>query len=191
MPIANIISTINHNLISAFAALDSWFDHDEKFLSEKISADWSPAEILEHVMLANHYLLVLIEKGSLKARSRANEIVLAGVLSTYRFETATLDAIAEPGAFTWTSPSHMVPTGGKSLPEIRAELRDQLYRCLCQLDLLAQGEGILHKITMSVNDLGKLDMYQYLYFLALHVKRHNTQLEDRQYYRQLALAHFI
>jgi hypothetical protein len=30
---------------------------------------------------------------------------------------------------------------------------------------------------MNVNALGKLDVYQYIYFLALHVRRHLQQLE--------------
>jgi hypothetical protein len=191
MTLTTILSTINNHLISAFAVLDNWFDHDEKFLTEKFSAEWCPAEILEHVMLTNHYLLVLIEKGSVKARNKAGDVDLSEILNTYRFETDALDTIAKPGAFVWDAPAHMVPTGDKGLTEIRSELRDQLYRCLCQLDLLANGEGILHKITMSVNGLGKLDVYQYLYFLALHIKRHNRQIEDKKYYRQLALAHFL
>jgi hypothetical protein len=191
MTLENILSTINNHLISAFAELDHWFDQDEEFLTEKFSAEWCPAEILEHVMLTNHYLLVLVEKGSIKARNKAGAVNLSEILSTYCFETDALDTIAKPGAFVWDAPAHMVPTGEKKLTEIRRELRNQLYRCLCQLDLLAKGEGVLHKITMSVNDLGKLDVYQYLYFLALHIRRHNRQLEDKKYCRQLALAHFL
>ena len=30
---------------------------------------------------------------------------------------------------------------------------------------------------MTVNDLGKIDVYQYLYFLAQHAKRHVGQME--------------
>jgi len=30
---------------------------------------------------------------------------------------------------------------------------------------------------MNVNGLGKLDVYQFIYFLALHVRRHLQQLE--------------
>jgi hypothetical protein len=29
---------------------------------------------------------------------------------------------------------------------------------------------------MSVNNLGKLDVYQYLYFLSLHAQRHLQQM---------------
>ena len=81
----------------------------------------------------------------------------------------------------------MEPTGTKPLADVRETLRDQLYRCLCTLELLSKGQGVLHKTTMTVNNLGKLDVYQYIYFLALHVKRHVAQLKriEQEFNQQL------
>jgi hypothetical protein len=31
---------------------------------------------------------------------------------------------------------------------------------------------------MSVNNLGKLNVYEYVYFLAQHARRHLTQMQD-------------
>jgi hypothetical protein len=31
---------------------------------------------------------------------------------------------------------------------------------------------------MSVNDLGKIDLYQWLYFLAQHARRHVQQMQE-------------
>jgi hypothetical protein len=45
---------------------------------------------------------------------------------------------------------------------------------------MPNGEGILYKTTMSVNDLGKIDVYQYIYFLAQHAKRHLAQMERNE-----------
>lgn len=45
------------------------------------------------------------------------------------------------------------------------------------LGKLPHGEGVLHTVRMSVQELGKLDVYQWLYFLALHGERHNVELE--------------
>jgi hypothetical protein len=177
MSIDITISKINRELISAFAVLDSWFDRDEALLWQRSSARWCPAEILEHVMLTNHYLLMLIEKGSSKALKLAGEKDLTHEVKHYQFNSVALEAIAAPEAFTWDRPDHMEPTGTKPLAEVREELRNQLYRCLCQLDMLCQGQGIAYRISMSVNNLGKLDMYQYIYFLALHVNRHLRQLD--------------
>jgi hypothetical protein len=43
--------------------------------------------------------------------------------------------------------------------------------------LLSNGEGALYKTTMSVNSLGKIDVYEYIYFLAQHGRRHIGQME--------------
>jgi hypothetical protein len=180
MSIEITISKINRELISAFAVLDSWFDRSETMLRQRSSIRWCPAEILEHVMLTNHYLLILIEKGSSRALKLAQEKDLTHEVKHYQLDSVALEAIGEPGAFAWERPGHMEPTGTMPLAEVRTVLRNQLYRCLCQLDLLCGGQGAAYRISMSVNGLGKLDMYQYIYFLALHVKRHLRQL-DRYY----------
>ncbi len=61
--------------------------------------------------------------------------------------------------------------------QVRAALREQLHECLQCLDLLRNGEGVLCKTATSVNGIGKLDVYQYIYFLALHATRCLHQLE--------------
>jgi hypothetical protein len=179
MSIEITISKINRELISAFAVLDSWFDRDESTLCHKNTGRWSIADTLEHIMLTNHYLLMLIEKGSKKALRAAAEKDLTPLLADYKLDNPALEQVAEPGLFQWHRPDHMEPSGARPLAEVRTELRQQLYRCLCQLDLLCHGQGIAYRMTMSVNQLGKLDVYQYIYFLALHVKRHLRQLEKQ------------
>lgn len=176
MRIETAISKINCELISAFATLDSWFDHSTDLLSFQPDGKWSAEMILEHVMLTNHYLLVLIDKGSRMALAQAEA---QGVYTSddYELTFPALEVIRQPGTFTWERQEPMDPSGRKPLPDIRRELREQLYRCLCHLDNLANGEGTLYKMTMPVNDLGNLDVYQYIYFLALYARRHVTQLE--------------
>jgi hypothetical protein len=178
MNFETIISKINSELIGSFATLDGWFDRPHEMLQERSSSRWSPAEVLEHVMLTNHYLLLLIEKGSKRAIARAESCDISNMSANYVLETPSLEEVGKRGSFSWERPEHMEPTGAKSLEEIRAELRDQLYRCLHQLDHLPQGQGVAYRFTMSVNGIGKLDMYQLIYFLALHAKRHVSQLEE-------------
>lgn len=178
MSIESTISKINKALISAFAQIDSWFDEPEFILRHRLSDDsWCPAEILEHIMLTNHFLLKLIDKGSKRAISISNERDTSRELTDYNLENSLLEQVGEPGWFSWKNPAHMQPNGSKPLAEIREELRNQLYRCLCHLELLRYGQGAVYQISMSVNGLGKLDMYQYIYFVALHAKRHIIQLE--------------
>lgn len=177
MLIEKTISKINKALISAFAVIDSWFDQPEEVLKQQCDNRWSPAEILEHIMLTNHFLLKLIDKGSKRALAIADEKDITQELQYYTLENASLEEIGEAGSFIWDHPPHMAPTGLKPLNEIRETLREQLYRCMCQLELLQNGQGAAYQMTMSVNGLGKLDIYQYIYFLALHAKRHALQLD--------------
>jgi hypothetical protein len=177
MTIQHIILTIKKELISAFALLDRTFDEDEEFLSFR-SGGWSVSQILEHVALTNHYLLLLIRKGTEKAMKRAGVTELSeGMFDQYQLSTPDMEKIGIPLSFEWKNPGHMTPTGGESLQEIRARLRYQLGECLDLLESMKKGEGILNTTTMSVNNLGKLDVYQYIYFLALHVKRHVGQID--------------
>jgi hypothetical protein len=181
MNIQSTILKINRELISSFALLDGYFDRDEKFLHERIGDRWNAAEILEHLMLTNQYLLILIEKGAARALSLAQEdrsFILAA--NSYELASPALLDVGVHKSFEWENPRHMEPGGNRALKEIRNELRDQLHRCLWVLDSLRRGEGILYKTTMTVNNLGKLDVYQYVYFLVLHMKRHLTQLEKRE-----------
>jgi len=45
------------------------------------------------------------------------------------------------------------------------------------LDELSAGQGTLYRVRMSVQNLGKIDLYQWIYFLVQHQKRHLVQLE--------------
>jgi hypothetical protein len=71
----------------------------------------------------------------------------------------------------------MEPTGAP-LANIHTKLQTQHQECLTFLTALAHGEGSLYTVRMSVQNLGKMDMYQWLYFLALHQKRHIAQIEQ-------------
>jgi len=181
--IETIILKINKELISTFALLDEWFDQPDDRLFHQPDTGWSAAQILEHVMLTNHYLLLMIEKGVQKALRKSAGADLASLLRDYEFYNAGLEAVSDPQSFQWQHPQHMTPVGELSLADVRYELRDQLYRCLCLVEKLSGGEGILHTMALSVNKIGKLDVYQYLHFLTLHAQRHLHQLQASRYSR--------
>lgn len=172
---------IKRELIQVFSTLDAWFDKEGALLNYlPQEGRWSIMNILEHVVLTNHYLLILIDKGSAKSLRRAGECDLQEVLNDYHFYNPLINDIGNPDSFGWERPNHTEPKGSRQKDELQVELRWQLYRCLTHLEKLKNGEGILHKTTMSVNSLGKLDVYQYIYFLALHAKRHVVQMEKNQ-----------
>ena len=74
----------------------------------------------------------------------------------------------------------MEPKGQLGLDEIRSLITQQYLQCLQYLELMKNGEGLLYKTTMTVNALGKINVYEYIYFLSLHAQRHITQMKKNE-----------
>jgi hypothetical protein len=170
--------TVHDALVQIFGDLDTWFERpwEELRVRPDLPDAWTPAEHLEHVGLVNHYLLLTIGKGCAKALRRAAQLPIPEGQSPL----APLSPLADPDAFHWSPPSHMLPTGRLELAEVRSQLQEQRRRCLGLLGDMPHGEGRLCMIRMSVLDLGRLDMYQWLYFLTQHGRYHLALLRDRE-----------
>ena len=68
MTFENIHINLKRELIRTFAVVDEWFDKGHPLRCYKPSSGgWSVNEVLEHVMLTSHFLLIIIEKGTVKA----------------------------------------------------------------------------------------------------------------------------
>lgn len=172
------MSKIKTELTSTFGQVYGWFDAGEDRLYHKPKdGGWSIAEVLEHISLTNHYLLILIRKGAIKALAKAGDESYRYLLEGYDIDWDRLELIGQPAAFVWHRPDHMAPSGKAALDEVKVLMQRQERECLDLLDQLRDGQGVLHKTTMSVNNLGKLDVYQYLVFLVQHARRHLVQLE--------------
>ena len=74
----------------------------------------------------------------------------------------------------------MEPLGQKSELQIIDELVSQLNRCLIQLEKLKNGEGLRYRTTMTVDGLGKINVYEYIYFLSKHPERHLQQMNENK-----------
>ena len=168
------INTVRAALTEIFDELDMWFDIPLDVRAFKPAPDeWSIDENLEHITLTSHFLMKVIRKGIERSLIRAQSRAIEGTESD-------LERMADVGiadSFVWHRPEHMIPTGAKPMNEIRHMMRQQQRECLEFLDNMPNGEGSLYQVRMSVKNLGKIDMYQWLYFVALHAKRHITQIE--------------
>ncbi len=173
-PYRDTIATVRATLTSVFAEVDRWFDRPgEARAFRPPDGGWTVDEVLEHVTLTNHYLLLVIRKSAGKALARAAR---QGPVTEGESDLRRLDPIGERGSFPWKRPDHMVPTGEKPTGEMRSLMRGQVRECLDLLRRLGGGEGSLHRVRMSVHDSGRLDVYQWLQFLALHARRHLAQM---------------
>lgn len=175
--IADVITRIRADLTCVFGDVYNWFDVNEELLNHSPKdGGWSIRKILEHISLTNHFLLILIRKGTTKAIEQSKRKDYFASLKDYDLDWDRLKLIGEHKSFEWSRPEHMEPTGTADLLVVKQTLQNQFIECLNCLEILKKGEGILHKTMMSVNDLGKIDVYHYIYFLAQHAKRHVGQM---------------
>ena len=176
--IQNVITKIKDELSKAFADLFLCFEANDELLDYRpAKGGWTIREVLEHVSITNHFLLILIRKGTAKAVEIAKDKNYDDLLLNYDLDWDKLKMIGEHNSFKWNRPEHMEPKGTLSLNEIKSTLKEQMLECLSFLDQMPKGEGVLYKTMMSVNDLGKIDVYHYIYFLVQHINRHLTQME--------------
>jgi hypothetical protein len=185
--VSEIITTLSDFLEKTHSDLDKWFEVENSLgVFKPVPIAWSIFEILEHISLTSHYLLIIIAKATDKALRNVQNRDLATELQNYTLLRPALDEIGVLGSFAWVRPLHMEPTGKVALAAVRATIQTQLTECKQLLTRLNDGQGVLYQTTMSVNNLGKLDVYQYLYFLAQHIQRHIQQMQrnQRQFYAQ-------
>lgn len=176
MPYSHTVAAVRRALTDVFAETDAWFDRPAEVRRYRPpSGAWSIDQVLEHVTLTDHFLLLVIHRWTEKAVRKAarGEPIPHG-----ESDLGRLDVIGERGSFPWPRPDHMEPTGGPSSAEVRGTMRRQAAECLALLGRLGRGEGALCRVRMSVNGLGKIDLYQWLYFLAQHARRHLHQLRE-------------
>jgi hypothetical protein len=157
MAYQNTIARIRNGLVETFTRIDSCFDLPIDNRQYHPSADvWSIDEILEHITLTNHYLMLTLRASCRKALRRAQTTNIPDGES----DLDRIVKISNPDAFAWIRPEHMEPTYTKSSDEVRLIMRHQYHECLVLLNSVANGEGTLHKVRMSVQNLGKLDVYE-------------------------------
>jgi len=178
------IQAIQLHLVQTHSALFNWFDEVETLKKYKPKDDgWSISEILEHVALTSHFLLILIDKGADKALRNVHDESLEELMQTQEFNLDRIERIGMHKSFDWIRPEHMEPKGEKTELEVKDELVSQLNRCLNQLEKLKGGEGLRYRTTMTVDGLGKINVYEYIYFLSNHAKRHIQQMiENKEEY---------
>jgi len=173
----NVINVVREALLTNFRELDTWFEKEPDLLHFKPDAgQWNIREVLEHISLTNYFLLLIVNKSTRRALERkntSNSIIIPG---DYHETFSKIDVIGSR-SFGWIRPEHLEPSGLQDMRDIRVLLKQQFAQSMYNLSLLKNGEGFLVQTNMSVNHLGKLDIYQYIYFLTKHIERHIRQME--------------
>jgi len=175
---AATVAALKSALDETFARLDAWCGLPVEHLLQRphYPQAWTAAEHLEHIALVNHFLLLTIAKGVAIALRRAG----TQPVPVDGSDLSRLAPIADPQAFPWEPPGHMIPTGTRPPAEVRGLLSGQHGQCRQLLERIKNGQGALCSFRMSVYGLGRLDMYQWLYFLCQHGRWHLEFLAQRQ-----------
>ena len=141
-----IISAVYEPAERHLQALAPWPGKDALLRAyHAANGEWCINEILEHIALANRYLLLLIEKGMKKALKKADPARIAGALKEYRLMGDRLEQIGVNNSFEWKCPGHMKPTGSMTADDAWMELDAQRGTLMDVLAELKNGEGALQK----------------------------------------------
>lgn len=178
MHISQLIQHVEQTLQDTFQQVDQWFDVPEEVLAFQPDQGWSTGQVLDHISLTNHFLLMLIEKAADKARRNVNQLDLQALLQNPEFHLERLDQVGQHGAFSWVRPEHMEPNGVADLVEDSAKDQKSGGSMPAAPASAFSGRRAVYTTTMTVNGLERLNVYEYIYFLAMHAKRHLTQMQN-------------
>jgi len=151
----NVIQNLRNELIRSISAIDAWFDQDRILLSQKINATETVAEFLYNLVMTSRNLLDAITQNTHRT---------VGAPVDVQFPEDSLGDIFAEGK------------GHINLSKTRAELREQLDRCLIYLEWLQhrQERGKVE----SAGDIQQLGGYQGIYLLLIHLKRYGGDLDQ-------------
>lgn len=158
MSIETSMKEISKKLIRSFAVLDGWFDQPDYILYQQPAKnETQAADILNHVILVNEALLERLEK-----------------VSVADFADLDVQQVLKPieGEITSTF-VHTTQVNHDSLVTVRKNLRSQLHRCLCLIDILSDNREASDDESSA---RAKLYIHQNLWHMSTFIEGHLSQL---------------
>jgi hypothetical protein len=176
------VATIRTELTSAFNRMFDVFAVREDVLYHQPSnGGWSIHQVLEHVVLANHFLLRIVNKQTDKAMQLTKAIDKGNIAQTYMLDANKLKKMELTGSYVWVPQRYTEPTGDIPLLQIKMSLHDHMNQ---SLELL-ENDKLLEALVKTY-EAGKIDALHYLYFMAQHMHRHLEQVQRlKQEFNQL------
>ena len=145
-------------------------------------SDWTRLEVVEHVVLTNHFLGIFIQKLVKKDRrvqspthEKDAEEEHTGLTPFGEKIESGLSDVANDGR-PWDAPEHMLPKG-EPAEQVLRKLREQrlaLRAWLRALPAGPDGNGRRHTIRMTVLEPGadRLGLVEMAGFITAHAERH-------------------
>jgi uncharacterized damage-inducible protein DinB len=176
------VATIRTELTSTFnRMLDVFAVREDVLYYQPSNGGWSIYQVLEHVALANHFLLRIVNKQAERAVQLASMVNKKNNIQPYVLDRNKLKGIELTGSYIWVPQRYTEPAGDMPLLQIKMTLHDQLNQILELLD-----NNKVLKAVEGTYVTGKIDALHYLYFLVQHMQRHVGQVERlKQEFTQL------
>ena len=176
------VATIRNELTSAFNRMfDVFAVREDVLYYQPSNGGWNIYQVLEHVALANHFLLRIVNKQAERAAQLANMVNKRNNIQPYVLDRNKLNRMELTGSYIWVPQRYTEPTGDMPLLQIKMTLHDQLSQSIALLNDNKILEGIERTYVT-----GKIDALHYLYFLVQHMQRHLGQVERlKQEFSQL------
>jgi len=176
------IATTRTELINAFNRMfDVFAIREDVLYYQPSNGGWNIYQVLEHVALANHFLLRIINKQAERAVQLATMVNKRTNTQPYVLDRNKLKSMELTGSYIWVPQRYTEPTGDMPLLQIKMTLHDQLNQSIALLD-----DSKLLEAIGGTYVTGKIDALHYLYFLVQHMQRDLGQVERlKQEFTQL------
>ena len=167
----SIITKIRAELTNTFnRVFDVFAIREDVLYYQPANNGWSIHQVVEHLVLANYFLLRIVNKQTDRAM-QISDIVGAKHPENYQLDMARLKSMELSGSYIWVPQRFTEPSGDMPLLQLKMTLHDQLNESLMVLDDNSAIEAII-----NMYEHGRLDALHYLYFLVQHIQRHLGQI---------------
>lgn len=177
-----VITKIRTELNNVFnQVLDVFATREDSLYYKPENDGWGIYEVLEHLVLANYFLLRVINKQTERALQVVKHVDGTRSINDYSLDINKLKEMELTGSYVWVPQRYTEPGGDMPLLQLKMALHDQLHECLGTL----QNQRVVEAI-MRTHEAGKLDALHYLYFLTQHMQRHLGQIGrvKKEFYQQ-------
>lgn len=166
------INKIRTELIQAFdQAFDVFSTREDVLYYKPANEGWSIYQVLEHVLLANYFLLRIVNKQTERAMQLAATSKVISDPDAYKIDEAKLKRMELTGSYVWVSQRFTEPVGDMPLLQLKMTLHDQVNEILG----LLKNRAVIDA-NLKTFETGKIDALHYLYFLVQHMQRHLGQI---------------
>ncbi len=165
------ITKIRIELVNTFnQVFDVFTTREDVLYYQPFNEGWMMLEILEHTLLANYFLLRIVNKQIERALATVSKHAMDN--KEYSLDESILLRMEKKGSPLWVPKQYIEPSGEMPLLQLKMNLHDQFNECMKVLKNRVAIDAI-----KNTSERGRIDALHYLYFLVQHMQKHLAQIE--------------